>query len=121
MKLNLLLLTTVLPISIYAQKDSARVKVMEGYPNTFSSGASYVEKFDNKARKLNDWSISIGGGPAFMTKADLTSFYGGKVNWGWNAYASLNKQISHTFGLMLQYQLGETNQKGKLQDFAGYR
>ncbi|WP_124641229.1 MULTISPECIES: OmpA family protein [Amniculibacterium] len=116
MKLNLLLLTTVLPISIYAQKDSARVKVMEGYPNTFSSGASYVEKFDNKARKLNDWSISIGGGPAFMTKADLTSFYGGKVNWGWNAYASLNKQISHTFGLMLQYQLGETNQKGKLQD-----
>lgn len=116
MKLNLLLLTTVLPISIYAQQDSARVKVMEGYPNTFSSGASYAEKFDNKARRLNDWSISIGGGPAFMTNADLTSFYGGKVNWGWNAYVSLNKQISHTFGLMLQYQLGKTNQKGMLQD-----
>jgi OOP family OmpA-OmpF porin len=41
-----------------------------------------------------------------MTNADLTSFYDGKTNWGWNAYISLNKQISHTFGLMLQYQTG---------------
>jgi OOP family OmpA-OmpF porin len=63
MKLNLLLLATVLPISVFSQKDSTKVKVMDGYPNTFSSGASYVEKFDNKARKLNDLqpAQSIGG------------------------------------------------------------
>jgi OOP family OmpA-OmpF porin len=64
MKLNLLLLTTVLPISIYAQSDSCASESNGGYPNTFSSGASYAEKFDNKARKLNDWSISVGGGAA---------------------------------------------------------
>lgn len=109
MKLNLLLLT--FPIALYAQ-DSIVVSSGNIYPNTFSSGSSRVEKFDNKARKFNDWAISVGGGGAFMQSADLTSFYDNKINWGWAAYVSLDKQISHTFGLSLQYQTGETNQKG---------
>lgn len=53
--------------------------------------------------------------------ADLTSFYDGDINWGWNAYASLDKQITHTFGLNLQYQMGKTNQKGQLPGDAGVR
>ena len=113
MKLGLFLLAT-LPIASYAQ-DSISVNTSNQYPNTFSSGSANIQKFDNKARKFNDWSISVGGGPAFMTWADVTSFYDGKVNWGWNAYVSLDKQISHTFGLSLQYQLGKTNQKAKLE------
>lgn len=113
MKLSLLLLA--MPIAMYAQQDTVNTRrIYDGYPNTFSSGVPYVEKFDNEARKLNDWAISVGGGAAFMAKADLTSFYDKKVNWGWNAYVSLDKQISHTFGLMLQYQMGETNQRGQL-------
>ena len=112
MKLGLLLLAA-LPIATYAQ-DSISVNTINEYPNTFSSGSADVQKFDNKARKFNDWSISIGGGPAFMTFADLTSFYDGKVNWGWNGYVSLDKQISHTFGLSLQYGMGKTNQKAEL-------
>ncbi len=118
MKLNLLLALS-LPIAMYAQ-DSVAVANNE-YPNTFTSGSSDVHKFDNNARKFNDWSISVGAGPAFMTKADLTSFHGDKINWGWNAYISLDKQISHTFGLSLQYQMGKTNQKGQLPGAAGVR
>lgn len=111
MKLNLLLMMS-LPIAIYAQESS--VANSETYPNTFSSGSANVQKFDNQTRRFRDWSISVGGGPAFMTFSDLTSFYGGDINWGWNAYASLDKQITHTFGMSLQYQMGKTNQKGKL-------
>lgn len=116
MKLNLLMLFA-LPAAIYAQ-DSIALAQTE-YPNTYSSGSAYVQKFDNKAKKFNDWAVSVGGGAAFMTHSDLTSFYDGKINWGWNAYISLDKQITHTFGLNLQYQTGETNQKGKLPGKAG--
>ena len=110
MKLGLFLLAT-LPIASYAQ-DSISVNTSNQYPNTFSSGSANIQKFDNKARKFKDWSISVGGGAAFMLNSDLTSFYDKKVNWGYNAYVSLDKQISHTFGVSLAYQKGETNQKG---------
>ena len=112
MKLGLLLLA-VLPVAAYAQ-DSISVSSYNQYPNTFSSGSSDVQQFDNKARKFNDWSISVGGGPAFMTFADLKSFYDGKTNWGWNAYGSLDKQITHTFGLSAQFAIGKTKQQAQL-------
>jgi OOP family OmpA-OmpF porin len=78
-----------------------------------------VEKFDNNAKKFNDWAVSVGGGTALMTNADLISIYNKKLNWGWNSYISLDKQISHTFGLSLQYQMGETKQKGQLPGVEG--
>ncbi|MCD0478964.1 outer membrane beta-barrel protein [Chryseobacterium sp. LC2016-29] len=110
MKLGLLLLAA-LPIATYAQ-DSISINSPNEYPNTFSSGSANVQKFDNKARRFRDWSVSVGGGAAFMVTSDLTSFYGKKINLGYNSYVSLDKQISHTFGLSLAYQKGETNQKG---------
>lgn len=112
MKLGLLLLAA-LPIATYAQ-DSIAVSSYDEYPNTFSSGSANVQPFNNKARKFNDWSISVGGGTALMTFADLTSVYDKKVNWGWNAYASVDKQITHVFGLSLQYQMGKTEQQAQL-------
>lgn len=117
MKKSLLTLLA-LPTVMYAQ-DSLSIKNNNNLPNTFSSGSSKIEKFDNKARRFNDWSISAGGGTALMQSADLTSFYDNKVNWGWNAYVSLDKQISHTFGLSLQYQQGQTNQKAMLNPSYG--
>ena len=117
MKLKLLLMMS-LPIAMYAQ-DSISVASQGSYPNTFSSGSADVQKFDNKAKRFKDWSVSIGGGPAFMAFSDLTSFYGDDINWGWNAYVSLDKQISHTFGMSLQYQMGETKQKGQLPGVEG--
>ncbi|MCC2591083.1 OmpA family protein [Chryseobacterium sp. MFBS3-17] len=116
MKLILLALVS-LPIGMYAQ-DSIALAQTE-YPNTYSSGSAYVQKFDNSARRFNDWSVSVGGGAAFLPHADLTSFYDGKVNWGWTAYAGLNKQITHTFGMGLQYQVGQTNQQGMLSGQEG--
>ena len=78
-----------------------------------------TKPFNNESRLFKDWSISVGGGTSFMANADLTSFYDGKVNWGWNGYVSLDKQISHTFGLSLMYTRGQTKQKAYLNDAAG--
>jgi len=117
MKLNLLL-TLSLPAVIFAQSTVSN-PTDSTYPNTFSSGSKKVQKFDNSARKFKDWAISVGGGAAFMIHSDLTSFYDGKVNWGGNAYVSLDKQISHSFGLSLQYSTGKTNQRAQLPGIYG--
>ncbi len=77
------------------------------------------QTFNNKSRLFKDWSVSVGGGGAFMVNADLTSFYGGDINWGWNGYVSLDKQITHVFGLSLLYTKGETKQKAYLNDKLG--
>lgn len=82
--------------------------------DSMSGQESTTQPFNNKSRLFKDWSVSVGGGGAFMTHADLTSFYDGKVNWGWHGYVSLDKQISHTFGLSLLYTRGETKQKAYL-------
>ena len=118
MKLNLLI-ALVLPIAFYAQDSTAVVNTNGDYPNAYSSGSANVRPFDNSSRLFRDWSISVGGGGAFMHSADVNSFYDGKVDFGWNAYASLDKQITHTFGMSLQYQMGKTNQKAKLPGAAG--
>ena len=86
---------------------------------TKSEDTQAKQPFNNQSRLFKDWSVSVGGGGAFMANADLTSFYGGKVNWGWNGYISLDKQITHVFGLSLLYTRGETKQKAYLNDAAG--
>lgn len=118
MKLGLFLALT-LPIAFYAQDNT--VTGNNEYPNTFSNGSANVQKFDNSTRRFNDWAISVGGGTALMAHADLTSFFDKKINWGWNAYVSLDKQITHVFGLNLQYQMGQSNQKGQLPGAEGVR
>ena len=117
MKLNLLL-ALALPVAFFAQSNST-ANTSGNYPNPYTSGSANVKPFDNSSRLFSDWSVSIGGGGAFLQSADVNSFYDGKVNFGWNAYASLDKQITHTFGLGLQYQMGETNQKAMLPGAAG--
>ncbi|WP_417430748.1 OmpA family protein [Halpernia sp.] len=114
-----LFLAFILPFMIFAQK--AKTKTVVSGVTTFSSGSSEVQKFNNSSRLFNDWAISVGGGGAFMNYADLTSFYDSKVNWGWNAYLSIDKQISHAFGISLLYQKGQTNQKGQLPGAAGIK
>ncbi|WP_394666335.1 OmpA family protein [uncultured Chryseobacterium sp.] len=117
MKLGLLLLAT-LPIAAYAQ-DSIAVTSNDRYPNTFSSGSANVQPFDTKAKRFNDWSVSVGGGAAFMVHSDLKSITDKKINWGYNSYVSLDKQINHVVGISLIYQRGETNQRGQLEGAAG--
>lgn len=104
-------LALVLPAVVYAQEIKNTTDNV--YPNTFSSGASKVIPFDNSVKKFNDWSISAGLGTAIIQSADLNSLKatnsGGNL-WGYTMYVSVNKAINHTFGINLQYDLGETLQ-----------
>ena len=118
MKLNLLI-ALVLPLAFYAQDSKSTGYSTGDYPNGFSSGSANIHPFDNSSRLFRDWSISVGGGGAFMHSADVNSFYDGDVDFGWNAYVSLDKQITHTFGMSVQYQMGKTNQKAMLPGAAG--
>ncbi len=114
MKLNLAIaaLALALPTAIYAQ-DSVVVS-SEGYPNTFSSGSANVSPFTQSSKRFNDWSISVGGGVPLVQSADLTSIKNGngsgKNLFGYSAYFSIDKAITHAFGLKLQYDRGETRQ-----------
>ena len=107
-------LALTLPAVIFGQEVENTLNTdTEVYPNTFTSGSSHVAPFNNDVRRFNDWSISAGVGTAIIQSADLnsikaTSHGGNKL--GWTAYVSVNKAINHTFGLKLQYELGETIQ-----------
>ncbi|WP_419869986.1 OmpA family protein [Chryseobacterium sp. CT-SW4] len=112
MKLSLAIvaLALAIPTASYAQ-DSTAVSNGE-YPNTFSSGSANVSPFTNSSKRFNDWSISIGAGTPLIQSADLTSIKNGngKNLFGYSAYISIDKAITHAFGLKLQYDRGETRQ-----------
>ncbi|AZA80599.1 OmpA family protein [Chryseobacterium lactis] len=112
MKLSLAIvaLALAIPTAIYAQDSTA---VSNGtYPNTFSSGSANVSPFNNKSKRFNDWAISAGVGVPLMQSADLTSIKNGngKNLFGYSAYVSIDKAITHAFGINLQYDRGETRQ-----------
>jgi len=64
----------------------------------------------NSGPRFNSWSVSFGGGVPLMQNADLRSVSNGNTLVGYSAYFSIDKAISHTFGLKLQYDRGETRQ-----------
>lgn len=109
MKKNLFSLVA-LPAIIFAQGTDNAGK----YPNTFSSGSPDVQVWNSAAKKYNDWSISVGGGAAFIAHGDLTSFRKDHFKMGWNAYGSIDKQLTHEFGVSVMYQMGKTEQTGQL-------
>ena len=110
LKLTSFALALVLPIAIVAQ-DSVAVST-EGYPSTFNSGSANVSPFTQESKRFNDWSISAGAGIPLVQSADLTSIKNGngKNVFGYSAYLSIDKAITHAFGLNLQYDRGETRQ-----------
>ncbi|MBU4537142.1 MAG: OmpA family protein [Weeksellaceae bacterium] len=112
MKLNLtsVALALVLPTAVFAQ-DSVAVS-SGSYPNTFTSGSANVSPFTQESKRFNDWAISVGAGIPLVQSADLTSLKNGngKNVFGYSAYLSVDKAITHAFGLNLQYDKGETRQ-----------
>ncbi len=110
LKLASFVLAVALPASVFAQ-DSLAVS-MDGYPNTYSSGSANVSPFTQESKRFNDWAISIGAGVPLLVTADLTSINNGngKNLFGYSAYLSVDKAITHAFGLNLQYDRGETRQ-----------
>lgn len=117
MRIGLFILLLSVPSSYFAQDNKDSIAT---HSNTFSSGSANVTKFDNKARRYNDWAISFGGGTAIIQKGDLTSLNKDGKNFGWNAYIGLEKQISDKFGLILQYQTGKTKQTGRVVNRPAY-
>ncbi|MDM1546580.1 OmpA family protein [Empedobacter falsenii] len=83
-----------------------------------SAQTKYDEKpFNNSKKEFNDWSLSVFAGANAMQNSDLVSFMGGGYfTPGYDFQFQVNKQISHAFGLSLQYQLGQTRQKGTIYD-----
>lgn len=112
MKLSLAIVALALavPTASFAQ-DSTAVSKGE-YPNTFSSGSANVSPFTQKSKRFNDWAISFGAGVPLVQSADLTSIKNGngKNLFGYSAYVSIDKAITHAFGINLQYDRGETRQ-----------
>ena len=113
MKLNLtsVALALVLPTAAFAQ-DSVAVST-GNYPNAYTSGSANVSPFTQASKRFNDWAISAGAGIPLMQSSDLTSikeFGAGKNLYGWSAYLSIDKAITHAFGLKLQYDKGESRQ-----------
>ncbi|WP_128331089.1 OmpA family protein [Apibacter sp. HY039] len=70
-------------------------------------------KFTNDQKQFNDWSISIYGGVPWLQSSDFTSIQNGASGtWrvGYDVQASIDKQISHVFGISLVGQMGESKQ-----------
>ncbi|KFE99523.1 membrane protein [Chryseobacterium formosense] len=113
MKLSLAIVALALavPTVSYAQ-DSIAVASTDEYPNTFSSGSANVSPFTQKSKRFNDWAISAGVGVPLLQSGDLTSIKNGngKNLFGYSAYVSIDKAITHAFGINLQYDRGETRQ-----------
>lgn len=113
MKLNLasIALALVLPTAAFAQ-DSIAVTSTGEYPNAFSSGSANVSPFTQESKRFNDWAVSFGAGVPLVQSADLTSLKNGNGTnvFGYSAYFSVDKAITHAFGLNLQYDRGETRQ-----------
>lgn len=113
MKLNLtsIAVALILPTAVFAQDSIA--SSTGNYPNEFTSGSANVSPFTQESKRFNDWAISAGAGVPLMQSSDLTSLKGngaGKNLFGWSAYLSVDKAITHAFGLKLQYDKGESRQ-----------
>jgi OOP family OmpA-OmpF porin len=112
MKLSLAIVALALAVpTVGFAQDSTAVSNGE-YPNTFSSGSANVSPFTQKSKRFNDWAISFGAGVPLVQSADLTSIKNGngKNLFGYSAYVSIDKAITHAFGINLQYDRGETRQ-----------
>ncbi|MFC4688063.1 OmpA family protein [Epilithonimonas pallida] len=96
-KLTILSLALVCPAVMFSQVTQTTTSSAE--TTTMDTTPSY-----------NSWSISFGGGIPLMQNADLRSIQNGNTLVGYSAYFSIDKALSHTFGLKLQYDRGETRQ-----------
>lgn len=83
-----------------------------------SAQTKFDEKpFNNSKKEFNDWSISLFGGGNLFQGSDFQSWMGGgHFTPGYDFQFQVNKQISHAFGLSLQYQLGQAKGGAYIED-----
>ncbi|MRI62427.1 OmpA family protein [Ornithobacterium rhinotracheale] len=77
----------------------------------YGQNRDYV-KFTSDQKKFNDWSIAVYAGLPIVQGADLnTAVSDHGMEWGgYDLQAVLTKQITHAFGLGLQFNYGKTKQ-----------
>lgn len=115
MKKRLLTISALVMLSAsFMAQDGSSNENSGKYPNTFSSGSSNVNLFTNASRKFNDWSVSFGAGLPLMQSADLISMNKDKTTIGYSFYGSLDKQVTHIFGVSAQFQMGKSKQNGSI-------
>ena len=90
-----------------------------GMAQTKENSTQTKTLFNNQSRLFKDWSITVGGGGTIMSQGDIRSIYDHKLNMDWNGLISLDKQISHTFGISMIYIKGQTKQQAKLNEQSG--
>ncbi|MGA9212246.1 OmpA family protein [Kaistella sp.] len=110
MKLSLasVVLAVFLPAAIFAQNTSSG-----NFPNAYTSGSANGSSLTQESKKFNDWAISAGVGIPLVTgeeSSSLKEFGANKNFFGWSSYLSVDKALSHAFGLKIQYDKGEARQ-----------
>lgn len=91
---------------------------MLSYTSAQQVNFNYDDKpFNNSKKQFNDWSISAFGGINLLQNSDFVSWQGGGYfEPGYDFQFQLNKQITHAFGLSLQYQTGRTKGGQYIED-----
>ncbi|MDL1913983.1 MAG: OmpA family protein [Bergeyella sp.] len=124
MKINLtraVVLVFLLPAVAFAQTSlnvsnrqsrGDTLVVAEVRQTTGDKKAAKTRKFNQKSKKFNDWSFSVGAGTPLVQNSDYTSIRNGNGKWlfGYSTYLSIDKAVSHVFGFKFQYDRGETRQ-----------
>jgi len=112
LKAAMIVLGLSLPIAAFSQVEENNESVMTTTTSLDSYDSINYEPFTNDSKRFDDWAVSAGIGTSLIQTGNITSINNGagKWLWGWSAYFSVDKAISHTFGLKLQYDKGETRQ-----------
>ncbi|MGQ2106363.1 OmpA family protein [Ornithobacterium rhinotracheale] len=95
-------------------EDSATLTPQQEYFQNkyYGQNRDYV-KFTSDQKKFNDWSVAVYAGLPLIQGADLNTAVSnhGMVWGGYDLQAVLTKQITHAFGLGLQFNYGKTKQQ----------
>lgn len=113
------MLSLALSFSAVTAQEETKVIVVDSEPipveqewqgNYYGMNQNYVD-FTSDQKKFDDWSLAVYAGVPFVQGADLNSSVSGQgikgIKWGYDLQAVLTKQITHAFGLGLQYNYGK--------------
>ncbi len=100
MKNLIIVLLAVIPIFVVSQSEPAQQTTQD-------------KRFRSADKMYNDWSAYAFGGTSLIQTGDLTSINNGVGDWnfGYDFQVGVNKSINHAFGLIFQFQMGETKQE----------
>lgn len=96
--------------------------ILCGLSSANLSAQSTKDKFTSEDKKFNDWSVSVFAGTNALQNSDLTSWGRDEgESWftpGYDFHIMVNRQITHAFGISLEYQMGGTKQQAVVYDDA---